>query len=272
MMNLQDTLKETSDVHSLNSDYTRVFILCAGSSQRWNNYLGIPKQLASIGGESLLWRTVRILHASNLHNVYIVTNNCLLTSELCYEYAPQLYRYTCETLLSTDGLWGVKNLILLGDVYYSCKTMHSIVTSKKDICFFGRAHGSAYTKCKHGELFAVSFMQSQRDTIINSARATIDLAQSNLATGNLWNLYDVIMGFPIMSQRVNRKLFHRINDITDDVDTPSDYYNLDKVVKQINSHNALTVIIAYVTILYRKIIIRCHIINKELFSLFLRKD
>jgi GTP:adenosylcobinamide-phosphate guanylyltransferase len=271
MMNLQGVFKETNDVHSLNSDHTRVFILCAGSSQRWNNYLGIPKQLASIGGESLLWRTVRILHAFNLHNIYVVTNNRLLTSELCYVFTPHLYRYTCETLLSTDGLWGVKNLILLGDVYYSCKTMYSIVTSKKDICFFGRPHGSAYTKCKHGELFAVSFAQSQRDTIINSARATINLAQSNLATGNLWNLYDVIMGFPIMSQRVDRILFHKIDDITDDVDTPSDYHNLDKTVNRINSQNAITVIIAYVAILYRRIIVRCRVINKELYSLFLRK-
>jgi choline kinase len=52
---------------------SRVFILCAGDGARWRNYLGVPKQLISIEGETLLERTMRLLHAHNLTDIVIVT-------------------------------------------------------------------------------------------------------------------------------------------------------------------------------------------------------
>jgi len=38
-----------------------VLILCAGDGVRWNNYLGVPKQLAPLGGVPVLQRSTQLV-------------------------------------------------------------------------------------------------------------------------------------------------------------------------------------------------------------------
>src|SRR3989344_5076738 len=38
-----------------------VFILCAGDGDRWNDYLGVPKQLITFAGEKLIERSARLV-------------------------------------------------------------------------------------------------------------------------------------------------------------------------------------------------------------------
>lgn len=50
----------------------RVFILANGKASRWENYMGVDKQLIVIDGEPLLNRTVRLLLENGLDDVVIV--------------------------------------------------------------------------------------------------------------------------------------------------------------------------------------------------------
>ncbi len=60
---------------------TSAVILCAGTGDRWNNYLGIPKQLIEIGGETLLDRAIRLLKRDGVSDIHVVTHNQLLKQE-----------------------------------------------------------------------------------------------------------------------------------------------------------------------------------------------
>jgi len=53
----------------------KVLILCAGDGSRWGNYLGVPKQLVTINGETLLDRTIRLLRENQIADITIVSND-----------------------------------------------------------------------------------------------------------------------------------------------------------------------------------------------------
>ena len=52
----------------------KYIIMAAGKGTRWNNYLGIPKHLIEINGETLLARTTRLLKENGIKN-YIITSS-----------------------------------------------------------------------------------------------------------------------------------------------------------------------------------------------------
>jgi choline kinase len=54
------------------SEHPSVFILCAGRAERWNNYLGIPKQLIAFNNESLLDRTIRLIKSALPHSTQLL--------------------------------------------------------------------------------------------------------------------------------------------------------------------------------------------------------
>lgn len=54
---------------------TKVIIGAAGSSLRWENYLGVPKQLAPVYGEPLIHRTIRQLAAVGFDNIAVMSND-----------------------------------------------------------------------------------------------------------------------------------------------------------------------------------------------------
>jgi len=80
---------------------TKVLILCAGDGKRWNNYLGVPKQLIPINEEPLLKRTVRLLCDYGYSDIAIITHDDRLNFEGCDFFKPPQYCWTVETLLST---------------------------------------------------------------------------------------------------------------------------------------------------------------------------
>ena len=54
---------------------TSAIILNAGLGTKWDNYLGIPKQLIKIGDETILERTVRLVRQMGIDDIISVTNN-----------------------------------------------------------------------------------------------------------------------------------------------------------------------------------------------------
>lgn len=111
----------------------KYIIMADGDGKRWNNYLGIPKHLIEINGETLLGRTTRLLRENGITD-YVITGR----DERYKEYGkviPQSKR-DCEI----DRFERVDSPVcyLYGDVYYTDEAMKTIVnTPAKDVLFFG---------------------------------------------------------------------------------------------------------------------------------------
>jgi MobA-like NTP transferase domain len=217
---------------------TSAVILCAGTGDRWNNYLGIPKQLIEIGGETLLDRTVRLLKREGVSEIYVITHNQLLIREGIKIFSPDEYKWTVESFLSTRTLWKDKTLVLLGDVFYTNKAMHRIVTSPNSIGVFGRPGASKCTFKTTGEIFALSFDSSSIDSVVEHLTKAREHAKQG-GRGKLWEFYRSLVGFPLQEHRVESEIFLTVNDFTDDFDSPEEYRGVIARYQRITSLNPL---------------------------------
>lgn len=211
----------------------KILILCAGSGSRWGDYLGIPKQLIRINKETLLDRTIRLLHENGKTDIECVSNDDRLQIKYCGLFKPSRTRWIVETIISTAKLWEKRTIILLGDVFYTKHAMQHIANFCSDIGVFGRPRPSRYTKCDHGEIFAINFTLDVTNQLLSSAQDTLNQAAKG-AWGNLWDLYHSFVGLPLNSNLIESKVFHTIDDFTDDFDTPEDYD------KSIHRYNVIT--------------------------------
>ena len=216
----------TSPNAVLNSN-ARVFILCAGESSRWANYLGVPKQLISFNRESLLARMVRLLREKGYNDIVVVSNDTRLRVDGCSFFQPSGYRWTVETLLSTSVLWASKNLVLLGDVYYTQQAINTIARSDECIRIYGRPRPNLFNLSLDGEIFAASFGDANKEKVITHAKFVCKDAEKG-GRGKLWELYRSLAGFSLKEHRTENKVFTAIYDLTDDFDLPSEH---DRVAK-----------------------------------------
>lgn len=197
-------------------------ILCAGSSERWRNYQGVPKQLLEFNGETLLERTTRLLQSQYVANPIIVTLSPSLKIPNVQSFAPNKTTYIVDTVASTTTLWSSRTIVLLGDVFYTKWAIKRIVGSTEPFKIFGRPWPSIYSGCAHGELFALSFTpEVHAFLLIHLARVSDHGSQGG--RGNLWNLYQSMMQFPYDSKLYDRDILGIIDDFTDDFDSPDEY-------------------------------------------------
>ncbi len=206
----------------------KIIILCAGDGSRWNNFLGLPKQLIPINGEALLHRMVRLCHEHNITDISIVTHNKKLESDGATLFHPPLCRWTAETLLSTKEMWSSRTTILLGDVFYTESAMKKILTTESPLQFFGRPSASNYTFTPYGELFALCFSAESVNTITNACCTVIADGVAG-GKGKLWQLYRSIVGAELNQHHIEKDFFFPIHDFTDDIDSPEEY---EKVIKR----------------------------------------
>lgn len=200
----------------------KAFILCAGAGARWGNYLGVPKQLIPLENETVLERTVRLLHEQNLTDIVIVATTAKFAVHRCQLYPPDKARWTVETLLSTRQLWAETNIILLGDVFYSKQAIHNILYARGDIRFFGRPYANKLTGNPRAELFALKFRKTAEATVLRHGKRVLYDALAG-GRGKLWQLYRSLIGGRLNEKQVETTIFHIIDDITDDFDFPEDY-------------------------------------------------
>lgn len=200
----------------------RAFILCAGDGKRWDNYLGLKKQLIIFNKETLIERTVRILNQYSINDIFIVTKCSSIDSVHCSRIAPKEYSCIAETLLSSSSAWGMSNIVLLGDVFYTNKAIAKIVHPMNAIQFYGRPWPSRYTNCVHGEIFGFSFKESFRKELTKHLSLVANYHKRG-GLGNLWNIYQSIIDAPFNSKVRENSIFKIIDDFTEDFDTPNDY-------------------------------------------------
>ena len=212
-----------------------VFILCAGDGDRWNDYLGVPKQLITFAGEKLIERSARLVTERRQGGrVYCVTRDPRISLS---QYDTLLVSRTdslTETILATCRYWSGRNVFLLGDVFYSECAISLILECQRGLAFFGRPWPSAFAKCGHGEMFGLTFAARANDRVRNLLARGL----SNKPTGaqvNLWNLYQLAGGLPLGSSQYLSQLLVPIDDYTNDIDTPIDYLRRNWLYEKISS-------------------------------------
>lgn len=215
----------------------KVLILCAGTSSRWNNYMNVPKQLIKIDNETLLDRMIRLLHKNNITDINIVSNVKSHKTNNCGFFRPPKSGWILETFLSTQKIWTDRNIILLGDVYYSSCALKTVVKYEGDIAAFGRSGSSKFTEFIRPEIFAISFNQKIASTVILNAKNALNDAIKG-GEGKLWQFYRSIAGFSLDEHQIETKFFHVIDDLTNDFDLPEDYNSFIRVKKQVSKISA----------------------------------
>jgi hypothetical protein len=202
---------------------TRALILCAGKASRWNNFLGVPKQLAPVHGETILDRCVRLLREQGIQDIHIVTHDERFRVAGCGVFPPRCCEMTMDSFLSTKALWAERTLVLLGDVWFSEAAMQRIVSSPGRIALFGRPNFSRYTGCARPEMFGFAFAGAAADEVRRSAEAARHYRGYGATPGKLWSFYYCITGPRLRMWLTEREIFQVIDDFTNDFDSAMDY-------------------------------------------------
>lgn len=200
-----------------------VFILCAGGGERWNNYMGIPKQLIKFNSETLLARTIRLTKTTIPEAIiYVVSNDKLIESTDAHVLKPTKADFTVESFLSTRTYWGGQVIVLLGDVFYSNASIKIMGADNRSFRFYGKVGNSKLGSSSHGEIYAFKFLKDFQEDIEDFARQACENMQKS-GFCNLWDLYHLITGLPYRSGVIEKRSFTVINDFTEDFDRPSEF-------------------------------------------------
>ena len=183
--------------------------MCAGNGKRWNNYLGIPKHLVKINGETLIGRTTRLLKEKNINDYIITCNNNIYA-----EYGKTIEQTfnDCEIDRFEESVANDEICYLYGDVYYSKNAIDTIInTQTKDILFFGSKYEIFAVKIKDLGLF-FEHKRKVKKLFLNN--------QIDRCIG--WEIYRSLNNIPFNEHKITDR-YIKIIDETDDIDFPEDY-------------------------------------------------
>ena len=190
----------------------KYIIMAAGDGKRWKNYMGIPKHLVKINGETLLERTTRLLKENNVN--YAITGHDMRYTEYG-DLLPQTY-HDCE--VDRFEQFSESLCYLYGDVYYSEDAIKTIIeTPADDIMFFGSEEEIFAVKVNDLPLFY---------KYKNKVKNLYMQGKINRCIG--WEVYRCLNGIPF-DRHIITKRYTKILDETDDIDYPEDYEKFKEV-------------------------------------------
>ena len=182
-----------------------------GNGKRWNNYGNIPKHLLVFDGETLLQRTVRLLHDADPQGEIIITSHDpRYEVEHARRYEPknnviELDRFTAE--LIEDNV-----CFMYGDTYYSPDSISTIIGTPTDkVLFFGNEKSIVAIKVSDSECF----------------RSHIDRVRELFLSGSIqnckgWQVYQSYAALEFDKKQIADH-FIAISDNTRDYNTPQEY-------------------------------------------------
>ena len=190
----------------------RYIIMADGKGRRWKNYMGLDKHDISIGGETLMERTVRLLHDYDPDaEVIITSHNENVNIHGATRYEPlnnvlEIDRFTRE--LIADNV-----CFLYGDVFYAEETVSRIVNDESDesVLFFGNEKSICAVLVRDGELFS-SYVDRIREMFL----------AGEIAECKGWQVYHLHAGLPLESREIG-EFFVNVSNLTCDFNTPEDY-------------------------------------------------
>lgn len=216
----------------LSKVHQRAIIIAAGQGSRWKNYLDNDKHFATVNGETILERTVRLCRENGIDDVWVagrdkrykVDGAELFIPTLTPEYAG------ADKFLSSRELWldEGRTITLYGDVYFTDDAMHTIATANHhDWTLFARPYGSKLTRCQWGECFAVTFFEGHKDEHERMLLREVEMYHAGRSMDpSGWQHYRVMTGLPLRYWDRAFALGDRlkvIDDWTEDFDTSGDY-------------------------------------------------
>lgn len=212
----------------------RAVICAAGLGSRWRDYLGTRKHLARVEGERLLDRTVRLLREHGVTDIWITNHHDYryeVPGATCYEvaytdHATTARKYTWpkwQNATEGDG----RTLLMLGDVYYTDKTIAIMTTPTPGFHQYGRLAPSKVTGKPGAEMFGWQFGVENHHEFIEAIEAVDAAREQGVKTYVDWSTYAYMTGHPIDTPpdqiRDWGKHIEIEDDGTDDFDFPDDY-------------------------------------------------
>lgn len=222
-------------------------IMCGGD----NHGLETPRHLSVIDGESLVERTIRLLHKNGIRNIKISTNNLMFFEHLEEKCKIQLIpmsigidwvdgfamlQVNISDFMPLVNGWTSSEGVcfIFGDVYYSEEAIKTIVESKtNDIEFFASSPPfSKYYVKEWAEPFGFKVKNAKRfvDSLIKVKQYKKEGKFNREPIA--WELWQVIRGGKL--NVIDYYNYTAINDYTCDVDEPEDIEKIEKAVKQYN--------------------------------------
>ncbi|MBR4078623.1 MAG: NTP transferase domain-containing protein [Christensenellaceae bacterium] len=189
----------------------KYIIMADGSGTRWNNYGNIPKHLLKIDGETLLERTVRLLHEADPQGEIIITSH-----DPRYEvkharrYEPknnvlEIDRFTAE--LIEDDIF-----FLYGDTYYTESSVKTILEAPaEELLFFGNTKSIVAIKIRSSACFK-KHMENVRKLFLEGA----------IKGCKGWQVYQSYAGLEFDKKQIGPH-FITIADDTQDYNTPQEF-------------------------------------------------
>lgn len=237
-----------------------IYIACAGSGTRWNNYKGVPKHLVPVHDEPLLRRTIqqcRKRFPDTMIRVSVGDVSAVDFYNQTVDISGIEYIVPKMDVMSRDGsaLIGLSGLfekdkqdtlVLLGDVYFSESAMDrisDIVVNTKKFRTIGRKGENPVTGCPHGELFAYFIRGNYMTEFIRIVYHVRNLHSNVLPRCTGWEITSALELWRQGAPRSMRDLLKIAGDIlgifnrreysedifvehideTEDFDTPRDY-------------------------------------------------
>ena len=183
-----------------------------GKGSRWNNFLGHDKHGIRIGGETLLERTVRLVHENAASaEVIITSHNAALSIDRARRYEPK--NNVLEIDRSTAELIGDDMCFLYGDVLYSEEAVRVIVGSRgrEPLLFCGSEKSICAVLVRDGELFRGLYLEIRRLFL-----------EGKISECKGWQVYHLYAGLPLESRETGPDYIF-VDSFTRDFNTPGDY-------------------------------------------------
>ena len=190
----------------------RYVIMADGKGSRWNNFLGHDKQEIRIDGETLLERTVRLVHENDPDAELIITShNEDLNVPGARRYEPknnvlEIDRFTAELI-------GDDMCFLYGDVLYSEAAVKAVINARgrEPVLFFGSKSSICAVLVRDGELFRRLYLEV-RSLFLDG----------KIAECKGWQVYHLYAGLPLMGRDIGSG-YVVLDSLTRDFNTPEDY-------------------------------------------------
>lgn len=176
---------------------TRYVIMANGKGLRWGNFLGVPKHLITLEGETLLDRLVQQLIRWDPKGEVVISSSDHRSETVgARRHKPlnsalEIDRFVPE--LVTDRI-----VFLYGDTYYSEKAMQEIMEHagrEGEIAFFGDAERIVAVK---------SAAQEKLAFLLNDLRTRC--LRGELGDCKGWQLFEAANGMDVKSGRVQEKI------------------------------------------------------------------
>ena len=206
-----------------------VLVACGGNGERWGKYLGVPKPLIRLEGETLVHRTVRLVRelVPPVALVLVVGTDSRLNAIGAKLAAPVYSDPPCGLDKLCGHLWSGtgRTVLLWGDTYYTEAALRTILSPQEtEARFFGRNVPSEYSGKDGPELYALAMSPTGAALVRRGMNECRYLSARGEAGDRLclWDVYAAVGGHGALLYCSNR-YFTLVHDWTEDFDSPSCY-------------------------------------------------